>query len=311
MTETAHIVGDGLAGTWFARLLDSRQLDFRCFGNGKTNTPPVAFVHLFQGRTFRRHELELAAFRSCIEFWRGSQFSQEWSVLRKTTPGDRLQRSAHDHNVPEEFAPKPQGNDLFAYRPGFTVRAKDLTKFWRESFGNKFQEQTVEIGDLSGPVVYANGLGIEELLPNLRWDTNPGRTVRARCREHPARKPEHLIIAKGFHLGGNPGEEGFTVGGRVNSKGEAKNDETQLAEEWLKEGVEMCSQWWGERIANALDRFPIIGWLDKKAFVFAGFGGRALFWLPFCAPLAVEAYLEGSNQSLPQSLSIERFRNLL
>ena len=73
----------------------------------------------------------------------------------------------------------------------------------------------------------------------------------------------------------------------------------------------MCSQWWGERIANALDRFPIIGWLDEKAFVFAGFGGRALFWLPFCAPLAVAAYLEGSNESLPQALSIERFRTLL
>ena len=311
MTDTAQIVGDGLAGTWFAQLLKEQDLDFICFGDGRTNTPPVAFVHLFQGRTFRRHELELTAFQSSINFWRASEYAQEWSVLRKTTAGDRLQRSAQDHNVPEEFAPRPQGAELFAYRPGFTVRAKSLTEKWKDGFSDRFQDRTVERDELSGPVVYANGLGIEDLLPNLRWDTNPGRTVRARCLEHPEKKPENLVIAKGFHLGGNPACEGFTIGGRVNSKGEAKNDETELAEEWLKERVEMCSEWWGERIANALDRWPIIGWLSEEAFVFAGFGGRALFWLPYCAPLAVEAYLRGGNGNISQALSIERFRTML
>ena len=300
MSKTAQIVGDGLAGTWFAQLLTEKNVDFVCFGDGQTNTPPVAFVHLFQGRTFRRHELELSAFKKSIEFWRASGYAQEWSVIRKTTPGDRLQRSADDHNAPEEFAPRPCGDKLFAYRPGFTVRAKALTDLWREGFAEKFQEQRVEKGALSGPVVYANGLSIQGLLPKLRWDTNPGRTVRARCPEHPERKPENLIISKGFHLGGNPGGEGFTIGGRVNSKGEAKNDETELAEEWLKETVEMCSEWWGERIANALDRWPIIGWLNAEAF-----------WLPFCAPLAVDSYLQGNNERIPEALSIERFRAML
>ena len=60
-------------------------------------------------------------------------------------------------------------------------------------------------------------------------------------------------------------------------------------------------------IANALDRWPLVGWLDGKTFVFAGFGGRALFWLPYCCDLAVEALRSGSNAEIPERLRAGRF----
>ena len=48
MSKTAQIVGDGLAGTWFAQLLTEKNVDFVCFGDGQTNTPPVAFAISFR-----------------------------------------------------------------------------------------------------------------------------------------------------------------------------------------------------------------------------------------------------------------------
>lgn len=304
---SVHIVGDGLAGIWLARVLMDRCSELICYGNGKPNTPPVAFVHLFQGRTFRRKQLEVKAFKRAVEFWAECSLAQEWSVERRVDEGGRLHRSAHDSGVPPEYAPKESRPLHFQYGPGFTVAAQRLVETWRGQLGSKFLSGQVDPGELEGARVFANGLEIAKRIPSLSWDTNPGRTVEGFCSEHPDEKPEYLVLAKGFHLGGNPNCPGFTIGGRVNSKGQAKNDEAQLAREYLGKPVSIRSEWWGKRIANAADRWPLIGWLNDTDFVFAGFGGRALFWLPYCAPLAADAVLSGTNTGIPESLSVARF----
>lgn len=97
------------------------------------------------------------------------------------------------------------------------------------------------------------------------------------------------------------------MGGRVNSKGEAKDDEVELASGILGQEVALRSEWWGERIANALDRWPLVGWLKDREFLFCGFGGRAMFWLPYCAQIAVEALKVGDNSPIPQRLRPDRF----
>jgi glycine/D-amino acid oxidase-like deaminating enzyme len=162
---------------------------------------------------------------------------------------------------------------------------------------------------LDGVVVLCNGLEVEQTLKKLPWDTNPGRTVEATS--IPSSQPHRLILYRGCHLGGNPHNPSFTVGGRVNSKGEAKNDEAQISSKLMKCEVALSSEWWGARIANAIDRWPLIGWLDERRFFFAGFGGRALFWLPFCTEIAVQALLERSNQAIPEKLRVSRFRDRL
>jgi hypothetical protein len=294
-----HLVGDGIAGCLLASSLSSEGLEFTQYGDGRTNNPPVAFVHLFQGRTFHRDPVEIAAFEKTIAFWRAEPLALEWEVERSVKPGDRLERSADTRTVPEEFRPRKIGELTYRYGPGFTIRVADLA----QSVEASVVAGRVEPSELRGTVVHATGLGIEELLPTLRWDTNPGRTVQA-CGQ---RRPGRLYLKAGCHLGADPVGDGMTIGGRVSSKGEVKDDETELASEILGSAVEYRSEWWGKRIANALDRWPLIGWLNERDFVFAGFGGRALFWLPYCCELAVGALRSGCNDKIPERLRAGRF----
>ena len=294
-----HLVGDGIAGRMLARWMLDSELEFVQYGDGRTNTPPVGFVHLFQGRTFHRDAIEVEAFRRAIEFWRGEDLATEWEVERSVTPGDRLDRSAGTETVPEEWRPVRVAPDLYRYGPGFTVQAFALG----EEVPVEVVRGEVAFEELDGPVVHATGLAVQELLPDYRWDINPGRTVQA---VGPS-LPDRLYLRAGCHLGADPDGRALTVGGRVNSKGEAKDDETDLASQILGAPVKYESHWWGERIANALDRWPLVGWLDAKTFVFAGFGGRALFWLPYCCDLAVEALRTGRNDRIPERLRAGRF----
>lgn len=294
-----HLVGDGIAGRLLARGLAEQGREFVQYGDGRANTPPVAFVHLFQGRTFHRDPVEVVAFRKAVDFWRNEDLAREWEVERSVTPGDRLDRSAGTDTVPEEFRPTAVGEALYRYGPGFTVRAKELA----DAVPAAVVSGRVDPSLLEGVVVHATGLAIQELLPDLRWDINPGRTVRARA----GQAPQRLYLKSGCHLGADPLGGELTIGGRVSSKGEAKDDETDLAGEILGQTVEYVDEWWGERIASALDRWPLIGWLDSTRFIFAGFGGRALFWLPYCVEIAVEALGSRSNSAVPVKLRPGRF----
>jgi hypothetical protein len=311
MTSPLHILGDGLAGTLLADRLGQREVEFFHYGDGQVNTPPVAFVHLFQGRTFHRDPIEVTAFRKAIGFWRAERLAREWSVLRTVQKGDRLDRSASSETIPAEFRPRlfRTGETVrYRYEPGFTVAAGDLVARCRRHSTTPLRSR-VEPKRLDGSVVHASGLSIADLLPQVRWDTNPGRTVHAICSDSPGLVPEHLTIDQGCHLGGNPAGSGFTVGGRVSSKGEAKNDEAEIASALLSREVSISSQWWGRRIANALDRWPLVGWLNERDFLFSGFGGRALFWLPYCIDLATEALVSGSNREIPERLRADRFES--
>ena len=303
-TPSIKILGDGIAGTLLAAELLRQGLPFLQYGDGRSQTPPVAFVHLFQGRTFRRDPLETDAFRWAVDHWRREEWALEWAVERSVSEGDRLHRSAGTDSIPEEFRPQALSPLTFLYKPGFTVAAAAIQQRERDKFRSHIRSEHADPEDLEGPVVHASGLAIQTLLPSLPWDINSGRTVCARS----SRPPTRLILDGGCHLGANPRDEGFTIGGRVNSKGRAKNDELELASEILGAEVHFQSEWWGKRIANAHDRWPLMGWLDEKNFAFAGFGGRALFWLPYCCSLAAEALHSGSNRAIPEKLRADRFR---
>lgn len=302
-TPSIHILGDGLAGTLLAAELHKEGLPFLHYGDGRSNTPPVAFVHLFQGRTFRRDPVEVDAFRCAVDHWKQEPWAREWTVERSVIEGDRLHRSARTDTIPEEFRPMALSPLTYLYNPGFTVASAAIKQREREKFKSCTRLERVDPQDLQGPVIHATGLAIESLLPNLPWDVNSGRTVSAKS----SRTPSRLILDGGCHLGANPSGDGFTVGGRVNSKGEAKNDEVELASEILGEEVHFQSEWWGKRIANAQDRWPLIGWLDQKNFLFCGFGGRALFWLPYCCRLARAALEHRTNDGIPPKLKADRF----
>lgn len=302
-----HILGDGLAGTFLAKALLAEGVRFRQYGDGQTNTPPVAFVHLFQGRTFHRDPVEVEAFKVAVDHWRASPLSEEWMVRRSIFEGDRLDKSRRTDSVPLAWRPQQASTNLVEYGPGFTLESADLLRRMRETLKEFFQASRPCTEELQGTIAFASGLDIQNLLPELRWDTNPGRTVSAVGRENEELKPDYLYLNKGLHLGGNPKTQGFTLGGRVNSKGEAKNDEAELAEDILGEAVLVESEWWGKRIANALDRWPLVGWLDTRRFLFAGFGGRALFWLPYCTQIAERALREKTNEPIPPKLRADRF----
>ena len=303
-TPSIHILGDGLAGTLLASELHKSGLPILQYGDGRSNTPPVAFVHLFQGRTFHRDPVEVEAFRWAVEHWRKEPWAAEWMVSRSVSKDDRLHRSADTDTVPEEYKPREVSALRFEYGPGFTVAAAAVKERETAKFQSRTRQQHTDALSLEGTVIHATGLRIESLLPELRWDTNTGRTVCANSIIVPSR----LILYRGCHMGANPLGEGFTVGGRVSSKGEAQNDEATLAAEILGAKVQLASVWWGKRIANAIDRWPVLGWIDPKNFVFAGFGGRALFWLPYCCPLAVLALQSRSNEAIPAKLRADRFR---
>lgn len=300
-----HLFGDGLAGTFLARALSAEKISYRHYGDGRHNTPPVGFVHLFQGRTFHRDPVEVEAFGHAVAFWRGRAAAQEWTVKRSVTEGDRLHRSAGTESVPPEWRPTLQSPLQFVYQPGFTVASGALREQWQRKSEAPL-EPRCDPHSVSGTKVFAVGRDVARLLPEWRWDINPGRTVGGHCPGHPERVPDYLYLHQGLHLGGNPGSGGFTMGGRVNSKGEAKEDEKELAVSLLGEPVALRSEWWGERIANALDRRPLIGWRASGEFYFTGFGGRALFWLPYCTSLAVKALRAGNNSVVPELLRPDR-----
>ena len=308
--KSYHLIGDGLAASFLAMIFQGSKTKFLQYGDNQANTPPLGFVHLFQGRTFHRDPIEITAFSNCTAYWRNEELATEWLVRRSVKPGDRLSKSSQTKTVPELFRPRQIYEQVFEYGPGFTIQANELVQRARVLCSEHIITQRVNSSNLSGIKVHAIGLDVKELLPKTPWDINPGRTVKAHCPDSPQTKPKYISLLHGCHLGSSLNQPGFTIGGRVNSKGEAKNDEAELASQILGHKVTLKSEWWGQRIANAVDRWPLLGWIDRENFLFAGFGGRALFWLPYCSQIAIQALKSENNDPIPPKLRADRFTKL-
>lgn len=279
------MAGDGLAGLMLTRALRERGVPAVLYGDGRANTPPVGLVHLYAGRTFRRAPVELDAFREATRFWRGVGPAREHLVTREFVPGDRLDRSLV--HAPAEFRPRQIAPGRVSYGPGFSIAAQEFAA------GLKAELKVVNrrLEQPRGTTVWANGLEFAGQLSQVRWDHSAGRLVTARPR------PEEILIGNGVHLAPHPRDSTVVIGG-------SGVEELERAGALAGSSFAPIDVWTGERLAPALDRRPVLGWLRPGEFLFGGFGSRALFWLPLAVKLAVDALLE--EAPLPEPLHWRR-----
>lgn len=276
-----------------AARLRQEGVDAVVYGDVNTNSPPVAQVHLFAGRSFRRHPLEVEAFRTAVRHWRSEPLAAEHTVFRRTEPGGRLDKSLEASEVPSEFRPRREAPGSFRYSPGFAIASQALEQRLR-------REVPVRPGTCDErPAVFAPGLRLPELFPQLRWDLSGGRVVQAR-----GPVPEAIFMGEGVHV--VPAGQGISVGGRHSSKNPDPRDELDCVERLTGVRYHEVSVWEGRRCAPTRDRWPVLGWIDEARFVFGGFGSRALFWLPHLTNLAVHSLGARSNEGLPAEVCVER-----
>lgn len=285
---TYHIVGDGLAGLVLARRLVDEGNDVVLYGDGQTNTPPVGLVHLFAGRSFRRSELELETFAEAVRYWRSEPLAQEFPVKRKLSPGDRLDRSLEEAELPREWTPTRLDAGWVQYSPGFSVAAQALERRLREELISSYHQGLCDWRELPGVRILALGRQAPTLWPEFPWDLSKGRTVEALS------DPSALLtIGRGVHRAPFPERNTVILGGRSSPGGAPPEDELEIAMELTGVPHQELSTWSGHRCA-APDHRPILGWLDPQTFVFLGFGSRALFWLPYCVKATGES-LKGAE----------------
>lgn len=285
-----QIVGDGLAGTLLAHRLGNR---VELVGDGRSNTPPGALVHLFAGRSFRRTPLEVRAFQEAIRYWRCEPLAQETTVRRTFQAGDRLDRSLAHCAVPEEFLPCRVSPGVLEYGPAFSVSSMALRERLIRALGPLYHQAHVDLGQAFGGVrVLATGRAIQHSLTRVAWDLSSGECLTARADS----ATEQVHIGAGLHIA--PWEDGVVIGGAA---------DLTKASELAGKSYELEDRWKGDRCANALDRWPVLGWLDSHTFVFASFGSRGLFWLPYCLKLAEQALETHSNDPIPEGLRHTRF----
>ncbi len=283
------VVGDGLAG-----LLLAQRLVLPVVGDGRSNTPPVGLMHLFQGRSFRRDLLEVEAFERSVAFWSGCDFAREFSVRRAYKRGDRLDRSAEACQVPLSFRPRREAQN-FVYGPGFVVECAALSL----ELAGQLQLTREHLKEFPVGCVVATGLGLAELLPG-GWDRSHGRLVTGKGPSIPS-----ILIGFGAHLA--PADGGVVIGGRSVARAGSVGDELEIAGRLTSHRYQEQSIWRGQKLAWRQDRWPVMGWWEGR-FFFGGFGSRALFWLPYCLDLAERAWLQGHNRGIPERLSVDRIR---
>ncbi len=274
--EEIAVAGDGLAGLMLAQALRDREREPIVYGDGQTNTPTLGLVHLFAGRSFRRHRLEVEAFRVAVEFWSRQDYAREHQVTRSLVPGDRLDRSLEASRVPERYRPARCSATRVRYSPGFSIAA--------QSYLAGLVEQTrivpSRLGAPSGLTVWATGTDFEDRLKQVRWDRSEGRLVEV--------EPgvDEILIGEGVHLAPHPFRDATVLGG-------SGTREIEAAERLAERGFKQVEVWQGRRLAAALDRWPVMGWLRPGEFLFGGFGSRALFWLPWAVQVAASAIVDG------------------
>ena len=263
---TISIVGAGFAGLSLAEAMHHRGEEFTVFGRTETNTPPNAIVHLFAGRSFARSQLEVLAFERAIDFWTDHPFATRTDVLRHVPDGSRLQSSKERTNVPDAYRPRGIEREWVEYRPAFVIDAWDYLKSIRSELGDRVVPKYLN-RDKFPTGKTVLALGYEIAnFIDAEWSQTGRQLVAATCEE-----PIDRIVI-GEVTGINP---------------------------------HIVSSWSGMRCALDGDRLPVIGWRGDE-FVFAGFGSRGFFWMPYCVDVALEAISSRSNDAIPAALSVGR-----
>ena len=298
---TFSVVGDGLAGLMLAHCLNSRGCQVTLYGDQQTNTPPRGLVHLFAGRSFRRSQVELAAFEEAVNFWREEPLAEEFPVYRHVVSGDRLDRSADGVGLPPEYAPHRRDDGWLEYAPGFAVASQELEARLRGQLQSCWRHARLDQASLpSGACILAVGIEAAAWWSDVGWDLSLGSTVWASTPD----SPEVIRIGMGLHIAPQKKEPLVCLGGRSSPLESERHDEVMVAEKLTGIPHTELSRWQGRRCAPALDRRPALGYLQENRFAFVGFGSRALFWLPYCVKLATECLLDGKQ--IPAELSVER-----
>lgn len=294
-----------------AHRLHARGESVEVFGDDRANTPPVALVHLFAGRTFRKSHLEVLAFQKAVEHWRTEPLAQEWPVRRHIKTNDRLDRSLEQSEVPEDYKPRRAGHELVEYSPGFSIATQDLRERLLGELGPRVHQQNIDPTIVPGPRILALGARAPEHILNISWDLSGGRTVEVECAE----TSQRIEIGHGLHIAPRPDVSAaneparLVLGGRSSATGPGAGDEVPAAAALTGLTYEERESWQGKRCAPAADRWPVLGHKDPETFLFCGFGSRALFWLPACLDLAVCALLDPSQEAdIPLSFHWRRFR---
>lgn len=284
-----QIVGDGLAGLMLAAELE----DCEVWGDDCCNTPPQALVHLFAGRTFRREPLQVDIFEASADYWRQEPLARETTVRRFFSEGDRLDRSLSACQVPERYLPHRVGTCEVTYGPGFSVAARAL----RQRLLSEIRYRPGRV-DLSqggeGVRVLATGVDTPGSVDTVAWDMSDGQCLQATASSP---TPE-IWIGRGVHIGPELEGTGVVIGGSPDLK---------TASHLTGKNYQSGQSWYGRRCANAVDRWPMLGWLDSKTFLFVSFGSRGLFWLPYCVKVAARALKLGTDEPIPLALRHSRF----
>ncbi|MGE0494579.1 MAG: NAD(P)-binding protein [Vulcanimicrobiota bacterium] len=270
-----EVVGAGMAGLMTARSLHERGHPVVVYDDGRALAPPAGLVHLFAGRTFRRHPLEVEAFERAIDYWRSQPEAREYSVRRQA--GQRLIGSA-ESPLPAAFAPRREG-DYFHYSPAFVVD----TPAWLEQLRSQLTVRG-ESRQLDPGVVVATGPALAQWLA-LDWDQTTGSLWTL------AGQLDQVEIGSGYHLA--PRGDQVVAGGDCEAA-------------CLRLKATPHGQWSGQRLTPRRDHWPVLGW-HRQRFLIGGLGSRGLFWMPYLAPLAALAIEQGHNGSLPAELSVGRF----
>lgn len=297
------IIGDGLAGLLLARALKKSAIPFTLYGQRESNTPPIALVHLFAGRSFKRDVVEVQAFERAIHHWDQEDLAQKMTVKRHIKAGGRLARSLKNTVVPQSFKPQVVDESWVKYSPGYAIQTHELEKRLRAELADDIRYERLTSLKPGARHILACGTGIDTFI-DAPWQKPGGRVVMIAHQNLDA-----ISIGHGAHLA--PNGSWAAIGGRFTPTGEILGDELECAEKLVGETYKVGRIWSGNRCLIQDDRWPVIGWFNQKTFIFSGFGSRALFWLPYAVELAEDALKRGDNGAIPPRLGPERLGDKL
>lgn len=288
------IVGHGAAGLMLGSYLASKGMDIVVIGKGETQEPPKAMVHLYAGRSFRRSELELEAFRYAVDYWKKNNAALETKVRRVTN--DRLERSLEE-TIKYEWEPPTRFEKWFSYGPAFIVDTMKLKATCQKTIryieakveANADSDASKEVKDIlekSEIVIWATGAETK-----ASFCENNGGVMIKLLKLHQSLE---IKIGNGIHTATT--SDTLTVGGAflngtpnpreaLLERAKLLLDEKEL--EALKKGTTFVGQ-----KSVSLDRLPVVGFDEEGKFWFTAFGARAFFWLPFTCEITYRLLLK-------------------
>lgn len=289
------IVGNGIAALMLAEKLVAENFEVNVLGSGTPQAPRQVMVHLYAGRSFRRSELEIEAFKEAVVYWRSSSFATEVKVNRDIN--SRLKKS---HSQTDNYPWKPPllKNERFVYGPAFVVDAWGLMKSIREKveYTNAYidTKNDMKIGNCDN-VVWATG--VQNRLPYCTL--NAGVSIVIDDEDIPSA----IRIGKGVHHASDA--KASSIGGAFLNEN-ASTSKSLLLERTRElipadkhDAFQNTDIFLGKKSVSE-DRLPVIGLDETGGFLFTAFGARAFFWLPSSCKLAYEL-LTGLNFESPYS----------